>query len=301
MKKILFSFALLTLGLSSCSLDNLRDVISSITVPQEATPTKSFTLTTLPAEPYADKTLHVTTSTVGAPFAIIEFLGDGHYLIERTPLNRATSLTEPLYGTFTMPTSFQYQLDNGDLIDVSALDGSRGTISYTPAGGETVSVSVASDPVISTSHATSCLCRTWSLSTSKYWFSVKGICALYRGYEYKNGKLTHEDNRISDAIDGLFEGDPITLDKWPEHITISPFGTYFVRFASGKTICQKWKWDNEDSGIIKTISNTTEFNLIEFLKDHSASVRFTADKMQLYTEYNISTTRVLNANTFVAE
>lgn len=298
MKKF-FLIPLLALGLTSCGLDDIKDAISSITVPKEATPTKSFTLTELPAEPYADKALHFTTSAVGAPFTTIEFLGDGQYIIERTPLNRANSLIETLSGTFTMSTSFQYVLDNGDVIDVSSLDGTHGTISYTPADGEAVSVNVTSDPAI-TSPATAVLCRTWSLATSKYWFSVKGICALYRGYEYKNGQLTHEDNRISDALDGLFEGDPVTLDKWPEYVSISPFGTYFVRFADGKTVVQQWKWENEGSGIIKTISDATNFNLIEFLKDHSVSVRFTENKMQLYTEYNISTTRVLNANTFVA-
>lgn len=292
MKKIFFALCALTLTLTSC--DELTDVISSVRVPQEANPSGAFVLASLPDEPCAMQARHYETNQLDAPFGSIEFFADGHYLMANVKTARATA--DDIYGAYSVDGNFHYTLDNGDEIDATGLDGSHGTISYTQRGGEPVSISIVSDsPLISA--ASKCISRTWTLEHSKYWLSVKGLMALHRDYFMSNGVLQHSDNKVAGFIGEFYQGDLITPDRWPETITISPFGTYFVRFASGKTLLQKWSWDDEAKGKIKTASND-DFNITDFLKKHDVTIRFVDNKLVLYTDYELSGTRVDNANTF---
>lgn len=293
MKKILFAFAMLAFCLTSC--DEITDVVNSIKVPDEAKPSKTFTLVEFSEEPHAADAHLFTTAQSNAPFSSIEFFGDGTYIMNTKGAARATVADE--VGTYKVDGSLHYVLDNGASIDATGLDGAHGTISYTTRDGESASIVVTSDEPL-TSLASKSFCRTWTLDTSKYWLSVKGITALYRGYTLENGVLKHEDNKVADFVGDIFEGDLMTLERWPETITISPFGTYFIRFASGKTLLQSWEWNNESKGTIKTASEA-EFNIVDFLKNHDVTIRFENNSLKLYTEYDIQATRVLNANTFV--
>lgn len=294
MKKILFAFALVAMTFTSC--DEISDVVSSVKVPAEASPSKTFTLTQLSAEANAVDAHRFTTAHSGAPFGTLEFFGDGHYILTGGTASRATAAD--LYGTYVVDGNLHYVLDNGAVVDATGLNGPHGTVSYTPKGGEAVSVTVTSDePLVS--EASKCFCRTWHLETSKYWLSVKGIMAIYRGYYMDGGVLKHEDNKVADFIGDFYQGDLMTPDRWPETICISPFGTYFIKFASGKTLIQEWEWNNESKGTIKTASDA-EFSVVDFLKNHDVTIRFSDNKLMLYTEYDIQSTRVQNANTFVA-
>lgn len=292
MKKIFVS-AFLAMGLTSC--EEITDAINSIKVPAEAKPSKSFTLDKFTAEPNAADARRFATSQSDAPFASIEFFGDGHYLINDGKTSRATA-TE-LYGKYEVDANLHYTLANGDVIDASSLDGSHGTVTYTPMNGESVAVSIAADAPL-TSDASKTICRTWRLDTSKYWLSLKGITALYRGYHLENGALTHEDNKVADFIGDIYDDELITLDRWPELITISPFGTYYVQFASGKPLTQEWEWGNEATGILKTQSDA-QFSITDFLKNKNVTIRFVDGTLRLFTEYDIQTTRVLNVNAFL--
>lgn len=292
MKKVLFALCALSLSFTSC--DEITDVVNSVRVPAEATPSKSFTLAQLPAEPYAASAHRFVTSQSNAPFSTIEFFADGHYILSNSNPARAT--IADVYSTYTVDGNLHYTLDNGDVIDASSLNGPHGILSYTPKDGETVSISITSDePLVS--EASKCFSRTWTLEHSKYWLSVKGLMALHRDYYMENGILAHKDNRVADFIGEFYQGDLITPDRWPETITISPFGTYFVRFATGKTLLQEWAWSNEAKGTITTASDD-KFNITDFLKSHDVTIRFVDNKLTLYTEYDLSDTRVNNANTF---
>lgn len=292
MKKNLFPLCALAFSLTSC--DEITDVVNSVRVPAEATPSKSFTLAQFSEEPHATAAHRFVTAQSGAPFSTVEFFADGHYILTNGNSVRAT--TADVYSTYSVDGNLHYTLDNGDIIDASDLNGPHGTVTYTPKDGETVSVSVASDsPLLS--DASKCFCRTWTLEHSKYWLSVKGLMALHRDYYMENGRLDHKDNKVADFIGEFYQGDLITPDRWPETIIISPYGTYFVRFASGKTLLQEWSWDNEGKGTIKTTSDD-KFNITDFLKSHDLTIRFNDNKLTLYTEYEISGTRVNNANTF---
>lgn len=293
MKKILFAFAMLAFGLTSC--DEITDVVNSIKVPAEATPSKTFPIQEFADEPHAADAHLFTTAQSDAPFSSIEFFGDGTFIMHTKGAARAT--VADVVGTYVVDGNLHYQLDNGASIDASGLNGPHGTVSYTTRDGESVSISIASEEPLN-SLASKAFCRTWTLDTSKYWLSFKGITALYRGYSLVGGTLKHDDNKVADFIGDIYEGDLMTLDRWPETITISPFGTYFVRFASGKTLLQTWEWNNEAKGLIKTASDA-EFNIVDFLKNHDVTIRFENNSLKLYTEYDIQSTRVLNANTFV--
>lgn len=290
MKKFLL-LSLLAVGLTSC--EEITDVVSSVRVPAEATPSKDFTYPELPAEEHAAEAHRFVTGSSSAPFTSIEFFGDGHYIMNGVA-SRAN--TADIYGTYLVDGNLHYTLENGDVVDASGLSGGSGTVTYTPKDGDAVSVNITSDTPL-TSLASKAFCRTWSLENSKYWLSVKGLMALHRDYYMENGKLEHNDNRVADFIGNFYSGDLITPDRWPETITISPFGTYFVRFASGKTLLQEWSWKDEGKGYIKTASGD-DFNLMDFLKNHDVTIRFVDNKLVLYTEYEIQSTRINNANIF---
>lgn len=292
MKKIIFAFVLLIAGFTSC--DNIEEMVNSILIPSEATPSRNFNLGVITTEEHAADARLFTTSQSNAPFTSIEFFGDGHYLMTGSKATRAN--TAEVYGIYDVKGTLHYTLDNGDVIDATSLDGPHGTITYTPHGGEPVSVTIASAAPL-TSEASKCFCRSWGLENSKYWLGVNGFLALHRNYYMEGGKLKHDDNKVGNFIGEFYQGDLITPDRWPETITISPFGTYFVKFASGKTLMQEWSWKDEFKGTIKTASND-DFNLIDFLKNHDVTIRFVDDKLVLYTDYSIQSTSVYNANTF---
>lgn len=292
MKKILFALVLAAFGLTSC--EEITDAINSVKVPAEAKPSKTFTLALFAPETNADAVHRFTTSQSSAPFTSIEFFGDGYFLMSNDKTARAN--VDELYGKYAMDGNLHYTLDNGDAIDASGLNGAHGTISYTPKGGESISVSVTSDQPL-TSEASKTLCRTWRLNTSKYWLSVKGLMAIYRGYSMENGVFKHEDNKVADFIGEFYDGDLMTADRWPEQVTLSPFGTYYVRFASGKTLIQEWAWSNESKGTIRTKSDA-QFSITDFLKSKDVTVRFVDNSLRLYTEYDIQATRVQNVNAF---
>lgn len=294
MKKILLAFAFLVMGLTSC--EEITDAINSVRVPEEAKPSKSFSLGQYSDELNTDKACRFETSQSDSPFSSIEFFADGHYIITNGKATRATEAD--VYGTYSVGCDPHYTLENGDEIDATSLNGTHGTITYTPKGGDPISIKVVSaSPLVS--EASKCISRTWTLEHSKYWLSVKGLMALHRDYYMENGTLAHKDNKVAGFIGEFYQGDLITLDRWPETITISPFGTYFVRFASGKTLLQEWSWADEAKGKIKTASNA-EFNITDFLKNHNVTLRFDIyNKLILYTDYELSGTRIDNANTFV--
>lgn len=292
MKKTLLTLPLLALCLTSC--DEITDVVSSVRVPAEATPSKDFTYPELPAEEYAAEAHRFVTGSSSAPFTSIEFFGDGHYIMSGGTASRAN--VADAFGTYLVDGSLHYTLDNGDVVDASNLTGASGTVTYTTKDGDAVSVSITSDTPLA-SLASKAFCRTWSIETSKYWLSVKGLMALHRDYYMENGELKHKDNPVANFIGNFYDGDLITKDRWPETITISPFGTYFVKFASGKTLLQEWSWADEGKGKIKTASGD-DFNLMDFLKKHEFDIRFVDNKLVLYTEYDIQSTSINNANTF---
>ena len=295
MKKIFFALCALTLSLTSCDfIEDVKDDLEAIRIPSEATPAKPFTLNEFPEEPYAAYAARYTNPS-GTPFATIEFFGNGTYAMTKSTTARAAK-DEVISGTFTMPDASHYLLDDGTVFDISgfATNGS-GAITVTPAGSDEVTVTVTPDaPMVSA--ATSALCRTWHLETSKYWFTVKGFNALYRGYSMQNGQITHEDNGFADKVSFLANGDPMTKDVWPEYVSISPFGTYFVQFASGKTALQSWKWSNETSGTIRL--DNLDINIMEYLRIATFTVRFNNGHLHLFGDVNITDVRVLAANDF---
>lgn len=291
--KTYIAIPLLALGLASCTVDDIKDAISTITVPKDAKPSQLFTLNDLPAEPCAEYAQRIETGDAGAPFAAIELFADGHYILQTPAASRAEAA--PLYGTYTPQSDKAFLLDNGATIEWQEQSGAHGTVVYTPQNGNAVSVSVVGAEPFATL-ASKALCRTWHLNTSKYWFSLKGVTALYRGYEYKNGQIVHEDNRVANFIGTIYEGDPVTVDRWPETITLSAYGTYFIRFASGKTTLRKWKWENEATGIIRDFEDKT--NIADFLDDGCVTIRFAGDEMRIYNEYQVASTDILNVNSF---
>lgn len=291
MKKFFF-FVILALGLTSC--DEISDAVNSVRLPSEAKPSGDFFLGQFPEESNAAHAHKFSTNDPKAPFATIEFFADGHYVTTNAAATRATEAD--VYGTYTVDDNFHYTLSNGDVIDATNLD-DHCTVTYTPKNGDPISVDVISHKPLD-SNADKCFCRTWSVEDSKFWLSVNGFLALYRDYYMEGRVLQHKDNFTSGFIGDFYKGELLTEKTWPEQITISPYGTYFVKFANGNTLLQKWSWAAKDQGKIKTESGE-EFNIADLFKNHDVTIRFNDNKLTLYTEYKVQATSINNASTFV--
>lgn len=221
-------------------------------------------------------------SESGASYQSIELTASGEYIIvpsstvyssstikngfsaflQKNFVTRAGSSSQIIYGKFTKIADGEYQLEGFGKIKIEGNGGTACSLTITPDGGSTYTLTAAKQNVTTDSSMTNALCRSWLFDRMR----------LQLNYNGKTVDKTVNRDNLYELFKALYEtfpemsdGEPLPSEEefnkyaeeysssfnWPSKVVFTKSGTYLVSYTSSRLAVSTWVWEDEGSGILR--------------------------------------------------
>lgn len=218
----------------------------------------------------ADAARYVFTGS-SAPFKSVELTSAGRYIVylgqdanqsapRKGMFNRAGVMSRSysngiIEGTFTKVGEGIYDLHGFGTIAIDMDDnGTVADLDMRLDNGSTYSLTAQRHNQLPESVMTNNLCRSWEITTLRYYIKLNGRTMFDKTVSIDNIKelieaLYEAANRWDDEDEYDFDYPDYFNDTYtPRHVTFTKAGTYMVEYKNSSLAISTWSWIDQDNG-----------------------------------------------------